>query len=58
MFAEVPAKYYAALALEGMRSRYLISADHVSAAEIIYEVETRPPTKQYSKEDVEERMVA
>jgi hypothetical protein len=58
MFVEVPVKYYAALALEGMFSRYVTSVDRVSAAEIIYEVETHPPSKQYSKDEVEKRMVA
>lgn len=58
MFVEVPVKYYSALALEGMHSGYLSSADRVAAAEIIYEVETHPPDKQYTQAEVEERMVA
>lgn len=55
MFVEVPVKYYAALTLEGMRSRHLTSADRVAAAETIYEVESRPPEKQYTSDEVEER---
>ncbi len=58
MYVEVPVKLYPALALEGMRSRHVSSADRVAAAEIIYDVETHPPDKQYTKEEVDERMVA
>lgn len=58
LFVEVPVKYYAALALEGMRSRHLLSEDRVAAAEIIYEVESQPPSKQYSEDEVKQRMIA
>lgn len=58
MFVEVPLKYYPALALEGMRSRHVSSEDRVAAAEIIYDVETHPPARQYTKEEVADRMVA
>lgn len=57
LFVEVPVKYYAALALEGMRSRYVLSEDRVAAAEIIYNVETGPPSKQYTEDEVANRIV-
>jgi hypothetical protein len=58
MYVEAPVKYYPALALEGMRSRHVGGEDRVAAAEIIYNVETHPPDKQYRKDEVEERMRA
>lgn len=58
MYVETPVKYYPALALEGMRSRHVAAADRVAAAEVIYNVETDPPDKQYRKDEVEERMRA
>lgn len=58
MYVEIPVKYYPALALEGMRSRHVAAADRVAAAEVIYNVETHPPDKQYRKDEVEERMRA
>ena len=58
MFVEVKVKYYAALALEGMHTNHLLSVDRVAAAEIVYEVESNPPAKLYTWEEVEERMRA